>query len=399
MSANNNKRKSARLEVADIFRQYANHYRTTHKVSYQQQKVINAILQCRTARLGGHMNACDSCGVTDISYNSCRNRHCPKCQTVDKLRWVAKRQSELLPVPYFHVVFTLPHELNCLINSNAALLYDLLFKATTETLLTFGHDPKRLGGQIGGTQVLHTWGQALTHHPHLHCIIPGGALTDSGEWVSTRSNYLFPVKAMGRYFKKCYLKYLQQHYESKVLKYHGQALRYEDEREFKKFCNILWEKDWVVYGKKPFSSAENVVNYLGRYTHKSALSNCRLINLSERKVSFYWRDYRDNNKQKVMTLDVDEFIRRYLQHVLPARFMRIRQIGFMANRAKAKKLALCCIALQHQQTYYHPESVEEIMQRVMNVDITQCRQCLRGTKVTVLTLLKQTDNVEGIDSS
>lgn len=392
-------KKRPSLEVADIFRQYSDKYLKTNSVSWQQRKAINAIKQCRTSMLGGHMNACNNCGITDISYNSCRNRHCPKCQTVDKLRWIAKRESELLPVPYFHVVFTLPHELNPLINSNSALLYDLLFKAASETLLAFGHDKKRLGGELGATIVLHTWGQALTLHPHLHCIVPGGALTGSNEWVTTKSNYLFPVKAMAKCFKRCYLKKLYYYYNKQELQFHGQARDYEEQSRFNALYDSLWKKDWVVYAKKPFDSAKNVVRYLGRYTHRIALSNHRLVSIKGGKVSFLWRDYSDNNKQKIMTITANEFIRRYLQHVLPPRFTRIRQIGILANRSKAKKLALCNLALQHQQTEYKPETVEEIMLRVAHIDITQCRHCLTGKKKIVLTLLKRNLTPEGVDSS
>jgi hypothetical protein len=345
------------------------------------------------------MNACDNCGAVDISYNSCRNRHCPKCQTVDKLRWIAKRESELLPVAYFHVVFTVPHDLNPLFMFNAALLYNLLFKATGQTLLAFGRDKKRLGGELGATLVLHTWGQALTLHPHIHCIVPGGALSPSGKWCAAKSNYLFPVKAMANYFKRCFLTALKQYFDEGQLHFQGQAKSLHASNTFKKLCNELWDKQWVVYAKTPFADAQNVVRYLGRYTHSVAIANHRLITMDQGNVSFQWRDYRNNNQQKVMTLTANEFMRRFFLHVLPARFTRIRHIGFLANRYKSVKLKQCCTALQHQQIDYQPETVEEIMQRVAHIDILHCKQCHLGKKKTVLTLFKTQREPIGIDSS
>ena len=375
-----------KIEIADILQRYGHNYHKQRGLSLQQYKAMSAITQCRSATLGGHMNACNNCGATDISYNSCRNRHCPKCQTVDKLRWVAKRGSELLPVTYFHVVFTLPHDLNPLVMSNQNQLYQLLFKSVSKTLLTFGQDKKRLGGEIGATLVLHTWGQALDLHPHLHCIVPGGALATNGNWIATKSNYLFPVKAMANFFKRCFLTELKQLFQNEQLQFYGQAIPLKQCKNFNTLCDKLWHTSWIVYAKPPFANAQTVVRYLGRYTHRIAIANHRLIGIDNDKVIFHWRDYRDDNKQKNMTLSAEEFIRRFFLHVLPSGFTRIRHIGFLANRYKAKKLQQCCDALEHQQTTYQNETVAQILLRVANLDIWQCKHCDNGKKQIVLTL-------------
>jgi hypothetical protein len=388
-----------KLEVADIFQQYSDNYRCNHSVSYEQKKAINAILQCRTVALGGHVDQCDHCGATDISYNSCRNRHCPKCQTVKKLRWIKQREAELLPVPYFHVVFTLPHELNMLVCSNSALLYDLLFKATTETLLAFGQDPKRLGGELGAILVLHTWGQNLSLHPHLHCIVPGGALTKESAWVEAKSNYLFPTKAMAKHFRANYLQRLQTCYAKNELQFHGESKRYASPTEFNKLKEILWQKNWVVYAKKPFAGPQQIIQYLSQYTHRIAISNHRLLSCENGKVSFQWRDYSDQNKTKVMTLKAEEFIRRYLQHVLPSGFTRIRQIGFLANRFKATKLKQCRMALNFNAAPIIEETTDELLLRVYKVNIHRCQYCHIGNKKTILMLHNKYHQHRGHDTS
>jgi hypothetical protein len=376
-----------KLEVADIFHSYIEDYRRDHPVSHAQQKAINAILQCRTAALGGHIDMCDHCGAIDISYNSCRNRHCPKCQTVKKLRWIKQREAELLPVPYFHVVFTLPHELNPLIYSNQALLYDLLFKAVSETLLAFGQDTKRLGGELGAILVLHTWGQNLSFHPHLHCIVPGGALTKDSRWIEAKSNYLFPVKAMAKHFRANYLRHLQEYYAQNTLAFYGQSEGYALSAEFNRLKETLWQKEWVVYAKQPFAGPQQIIQYLSNYTHRIAISNHRLISCEDGKVSFRWRDYADRNKTKVMTLSADEFIRRYLQHVLPLGFTRIRQIGFLANRYKAEKLKKCRTALDFHVEPIIEETVDRLLLRVYHININLCRHCHIGSKQTISILV------------
>lgn len=388
-----------KLEIADVFQHYSEKYRRDHPVSYEQQKAIQAIVQCRTAALGGHIDQCDHCGVIDISYNSCRNRHCPKCQTIKKLRWIKQRESELLPVPYFHVVFTLPHELNTLICSNQALLYDLLFKAVSETLLTFGRDTKRLGGELGAILVLHTWGQNLSLHPHLHCIVPGGALTKESHWIEAKSNYIFPVKAMAKHFRANYLRRLQACYAKNKLQFHGKSNLYTSPPGFNRLKATLWQKNWVVYAKQPFAGPKQIIQYLSNYTHRIAISNHRLISCEDGKVSFRWRDYADNNKTKVMTLSAEEFMRRYLQHVLPSGFTRIRQIGFLANRYKADKLKQCRTALDFNAEPIIEETVDELLLRVYHVNIDRCYHCHTGSKKTILTLLNKYHQRYGPDTS
>jgi hypothetical protein len=387
------------LEIADIFHCYGKHYQRTHAISYEQKKVIHAIRQCRTAILGGHIEQCENCGIIDISYNSCRNRHCPKCQTVKKLHWVKQRESELLPVPYFHVVFTLPHELNTLVLSNQALLYDLLFKTVGETLLTFGHDAKRLGGELDATLVLHTWGQNLLLHPHLHCIVPGGALTKDSRWVKAKSNYLFPVKAMAKHFRANYLKRLQACYTRHELQFHGESKQYASSVEFNRLKEILWKKGWIVYAKKPFAGPKQIIHYLGNYTHRIAISNHRLVNCENGKVSFRWRDYADKNKIKIMTVDAEEFIRRYLLHVLPPGFTRLRHIGFLANRYEADKLKQCRNALRFDAEPISEEAVDELLLRVYGINIHRCPHCHTGSKKIVSILLNTYHQSRGIDTS
>jgi predicted Zn-ribbon and HTH transcriptional regulator len=387
------------LEVADIFRHYHAEYQLDQAVSYEQQKAINAILQCRTAALGGHVDQCDQCGAKEISYNSCRNRHCPKCQTIKKLRWIKQREAELLPVPYFHVVFTLPHELNALVRSNQPLFYNLLFKAVSETLLAFGRDTKRLGGEVGATLVLHTWGQNVSLHPHIHCIVPGGALTNDSRWIQAKSNYLFPVKAMARYFRARYLKLLFSPSIQNKLKFHGKSQCYTDPSELNRLKELLWQKNWVVYAKKPFAGPKQIINYLSNYTHRIALSNHRLIKDENGKISFYWRDYSDENKTKIMTLDAKEFMRRYLQHVLPSGFTRIRQIGFLANRYRTDKLNQCRAALNFKPEPVIEESIDQLLWRVYQLDIHRCTHCETGTKKTIGTLPNLYEPSRGHDTS
>ena len=316
-----------------------------------------------------------------------------------KLQWIKAREAELLPVPYFHLVFTLPHELNPLVCSNQALMYDLLFKATRETLLAFGHDTKRLGGELGAIMVLHTWGQTMTLHPHLHIIVPGGALTNDAKWVEAKSNYLFPVKAMAKHFRANYLKQLQKYYAKEKLVFHGTSEIYANPAEFNHLKETLWKKDWITYAKKPFAGPKQIIQYLSSYTHRIAISNHRLISCDNGKVSFRYRDYADDNKTKVMMLDVHEFMRRYLQHVLPLRFTRIRQIGFLANRSKADKLEHCRTALEIEAEAIIEETTDELLLRVCNVDINRCRYCDTGLKRTVLTLLKKYNLSHEVDTT
>jgi hypothetical protein len=301
------------LEVADVIRAYGNEYRTAHKLPRRHLRALRDIAACRTAVLGGHVDRCDACGHERISYNSCRNRHCPKCGSLAKEKWLRARQRELLPVPYFHIVFTIPDELNRLALVNQALVYAMLFQSAAQTLLCLGRDPKHLGAEIGLIAVLHTWGQNMMDHPHLHCIVPGGGLSsDGGRWIGSRENFFIPVQVLSRVFRGKFLESLKKAYRTGRLKCVGKVEPLRDKQTFQKLLDRLYTKAWVVYAKQSFGGPEQVLTYLGRYTHRVALSNHRLVSMADGKVSFRWRDYRDENKQKVMTIEAGEFIRRFL---------------------------------------------------------------------------------------
>jgi hypothetical protein len=332
------------IELADIFVKHADTYIEQRGVSAQQNKAINAISRCRTSVLGGHALRCDHCGIQDISYNSCRYRHCPKCQTTKQLRWLDQRKSELLPTHYFHVVFTLPHEINHIASYNQAIIYNLLFKAAWLTIDTFGKDENRLAGQMGMLAFLHTWGQNLSQHIHLHCMIPGGALYDDDEgrkkWRSSEKAFLFPSRAMAKYFGKTFLTLLERAHRHDELNLKGGIAGLADSKTFGQLMVKLRKKSWNVYAKEPFNGAEGGVTYLARYFAKTAIGNERLLSCDDDTVSFKWRDYSDDNKTKIMTLAAHEFIRRYLSHVLPDGFMRVRSFGLLANACKTKNIAI-----------------------------------------------------------
>ena len=333
-----------RLEVADIFRAHGSAWRRarTGHVSLGQLKVMSAIETCRTAALGGHVAACEKCGHRHIAYNSCRNRHCPKCQGAAAKDWLAARQTELLPVEYYHVVFTLPAPIADIAYHNKAVVYTILFKAAAETLIAIAADPKHLGARIGLTAVLHTWGSALTHHPHVHCIVPGGGLSFDGErWVSCRPGFFLPVRVLSRLFRRLFLEKLMAAHEAGLLRFFGAQRLLSDQQAF---ANRLapWRKtEWVVYAKRPFAGPEAVLAYLSRYTHRIAIANSRLVALDGNAVTFKWKDYRAKGRQryKTMTLVAHEFIRRFLIHVLPHGFHRIRHYGLFANGYRAENLA------------------------------------------------------------
>jgi hypothetical protein len=337
-----------RPEVADVFRRYENEFfvQWGHVLSPQQRRAFEAIRDCRTAALGGHVEyveQCDTCGHLAISYNSCRNRHCPKCQARARAKWLADRETELLPVPYFHLVFTLPQQLGALALQNAREIYRILFRAASETLLIIAADPKRLSAAIGFLAVLHTWGQNLHLHPHLHCVVPGGGLSPDGErWVACRkSSFFLPVKVLSSRFRNVFLTYLRKAFEEGKLQFHGQMAALNRPLAFEALCRRAAKAKWVVFAKAPFGGPEQVLKYLARYTHRVAISSSRILSIDDGKVSFLWKDYADGHKTKVMTLAATEFIRRFLLHILPAGFVRIRQYGFLANRARQEKLALC----------------------------------------------------------
>lgn len=354
-------------EIQNIFKLHGDAYLEASTPPPHVHKAVRAIRDCRTSALGGHLDACNECGYVKPSYNSCRNRHCPKCQALAKERWVMAREADLLPVPYFHVVFTLPGELDGLVMRNPKELYDLLFRASAETLKELAADQKYLGAEIGFLSILHTWGQNLTLHPHIHMIVPGGGLAKDGKWRPSRKKFFIPVKVLSRKFRGKFLFYLNQS---------RQNLRgSENDGAWHSLLDCLYEKDWYVYCKRPFKTTRSVLSYLGRYTHRVAISNHRILRVQDNAVSFKWRDYRDNSKEKVMTLPAGEFMRRFLLHVLPPGFTKIRHYGFLASAAKRRKLALCKKLTGAKSNPIIKLSAMELMKKLTGRDITICAVC------------------------
>ena len=336
--------KPHQLELADIFCAHQEDFlaRWNPVLSREQRRALRDIRDCRTAALGGHLHQCDQCGHRVILYNSCRNRHCPKCQATARARWLAQRETELLPVPYFHVVFTLPQELAHLALQNPKQIYTILFRAASQTLLEIAADPKHLGASIGFLAVLHTWGQNLHLHPHLHCVVPGGGISpDGSRWIACRKSFFLPVRVLSRMFRKKFLRYLRNAFRQGGLHFSGALQSLADPPAFQLLCQKAAAIEWVVHAKPPFGGPQRVLKYLARYTHRVAISNHRLRSLENGRVSFDWKDYRDHSRTKIMTLEAVEFIRRFLLHVLPAGLVRIRQFGFLANRVRQQKLAQC----------------------------------------------------------
>jgi len=369
-----------RVELADLVRTQGAAYQQAHRLTRGQRRALRAIAACRTAALGGHTDACEQCGAIRIAYNSCRNRHCPKCQTLPKERWLAARRADLLPVEYFHVVFTLPHALNPLAQGNPRVLYALLFRAAWETLATFGADPRPLGGEVGGLAILHTWGQTLEQHLHLHCVVPGGALAqDRMQWLPTKPGFLFPVRALAAVFRGKYLTGLQQAFDRQALRFAGSVAGLADPAVFLAFLATLRASAWVVYAKPPFAGPAQVLAYLGRYTHRVAIANDRLVSVDADQVRFRWKDYAHGNRVKTMTLPAEEFLRRFLLHVLPGGFVRIRHFGFLANRNRSAKLARCRALLAvPPPAPVTPEPVAALLHRLTGVDLGQCPVCRAG---------------------
>jgi hypothetical protein len=378
------------IELQDIFEKYGESYRATHKLPPDHQKAIHCIESCRTASMGGHIDECDECGYSKISYNSCRNRHCPKCQTLTKERWIEDRKQDLMPVQYFHVVFTIPDIINPVALQNQKIVYSLLFKSVAETLLELAYDKKYLGAQIGFTSILHTWGQNLMHHPHIHCIVPGGGLSECNNWVNSRKKFFIPVKVLSRKFRGKFLYYLKKAFQDGILKFFGTIEYLKFEQDFQSMINTVYSAEWVVYCKEPFKGPEHVVEYLGRYTHRVAISNNRIITAEDGKVSFKWRDYRDGNKEKLMTLSAAEFIRRFLMHVLPNRFVKIRHYGLLGNRNRKTKLKLSKRLTGAKLTKLDSKkTVEEMMLKLTGRDITKCPCCGCGRLQRARNFIKQ----------
>jgi hypothetical protein len=367
-----------KLEVADIFRRHGDSFRAAqgHRLSLDQRKVMAAIEGCRTSALGGHVERCEDCGETRIAYNSCRDRHCPKCQGLARLQWLADRRAELLPVAYFHVVFTVPAPIAAIALQNKALVYDILFKAAAETVRVIGADPKHLGVETGMVAILHTWGQTLTHHPHVHCIVPGGGLGPDERWIASKANFFLPVHVLSRCFRRLFLERLRTAFDAGRIAFLGELARLSDSSAFTKYLRPLSKIPWVVFAKRPFAGPSQILDYLGRYTHRVAIANGRLLDCRDGQVSFRWKDYRAQNKSKTMTLDAGEFMRRFLVHVLPKGFRRIRHFGFLANACRVAKLARIRAALASPEPEPRPEP-EDYRERYaqltgQRIDICPC---------------------------
>lgn len=360
-------------EVADVIRQYGKQFVQTYGrlLDLIHLRVLYAIENCRTAVLGGHIEECDRCRHRVISYNSCLNRHCPKCQGPAREKWLANRTADLLPVPYFHVVFTLPHLLAPLALQNKRVMYGILFRAASETLLEVASDPKHLGAQIGFLAVLHTWGQNLQHHPHLHCVVPGGGLSpDHTEWISARDHFLLPVKVLSRVFRGKFVELLQTAFRRGRLQFHGNLAALRHKPAFQALLRGAYRSEWVVYAKPPFGGPEQVLRYLSRYTHRVAISNHRILKIADGNVTFLWKDYAHGNKKRKMVLSACEFLRRFFLHVLPQGFVRIRHFGLLANRHRKTLLELCRRLLHAQPTV--PAAA------VVDLDFPQCPACRAG---------------------
>jgi hypothetical protein len=381
-------------EVADVFRRYGDAYRQkfASSLSTAQRRVMAAIERCRTPALGGHVEVCDRCGHQRIWYNSCSDRHCPKCQSLARAEWIQDRQAEVLDTQYFHVVFTVPEEIADIAFANKRSVYDILFRATAETLQTIAADPQHLGAVIGFFAVLHTWGQNLLHHPHLHCVVAGGGLSlDGTRWISCRPGFFLPVRVLSALFRRLFLQYLEEAFDSGKLQFFGSLEHLRDAHAFHSYLASLKKTKWVVYAKPPFAGPQQVLDYVGRYTHRVAISNNRLLDMEQDRVAFHWNDYRHHHRRKTMTLSADEFIRRFLIHVLPEGFQRIRYYGFLSNRHRAEKLALCRQLLGMSIVDPQPSpgdqpsdyDYETTYQKLTGNSLQQCPVCRQGRMVVV----------------
>ncbi len=383
-------------EMADIFCKYGKAYIESHPMPLEHYKIMNAIVICRTAALGGHIEICDSCGKEQNSYNSCRNRHCPKCQALTKTRWLEARQAELLPIPYFHNVFTLPHELNLVILYNKKIMLDILFRAVSATLNEFAENPKsryKEGGKIGFTSILHTWDQKLRDHFHLHCVIPAGYLSHDGKrWVHSKKNFLFSVKALSKVFRGKFIEQMKKAFQQNDLIFPGKIADIGTDAGFRKLKKQLFSKEWVVYSKQPFGGPKQVLEYLGRYTHRVAISNNRILDMGNDTVTFSYKDRKNDNAKITMPLNANEFIRRFLLHTLPKKFMRIRHCGFLANRCKKGDLLICrkILGQNNIPDNLSNKSAKELMLELTGLDISTCPFCKKGKLNKMLKIPEQT---------
>ncbi|WGS47242.1 IS91 family transposase [Burkholderia sp. JSH-S8] len=388
---------SPRLELADILRCHGPTYRHQHAdaINRGQYRVMRAIEQCRTAALGGHLEQCDACGHQRIAYNSCRNRHCPKCQSLARARWLDDRHADLLPVPYFHVVFTLPESVAAMAFQNKRVVYEILFQATAETLQTIAADPRHLGAAIGFIAILHTWGQNLVHHPHLHCVVPGGGLSPDGQrWVACRPGFFLPVRVLSRLFRRLFLARLQQAFEAGALQFCASLAPLAEPDAFACALADARRTDWVVYAKAPFGGPQQVLDYLGRYTHRVAIANHRLLACDDTHVTFRWKDYRRPDKPRVMRLPVQEFIRRFLQHVLPHGLQRIRHYGLLSNRLREARLATCRRLLDVESpardTCSSPADYRDHYEALTGRSLRVCPACSQGRMFDIARWLPST---------
>jgi len=395
-----------RLEVADVFRRYGEAYRQQHgaSMSSAQRRVMTAIELCRTAALGGHLERCDECGHERNAYNSCSDRHCPKCQSLARAEWIRDRQAELLDCGYFHVVFTVPDEIAVIAYQNKAVVYGILFRAAAETLRTIAADPKHLGAEIGFFAVLHSWGSTLVYHPHLHCVVAGGGLSPAGDrWIPCRPRFFLPVRVLSALFRRLFLEQLEQAFATGKLKFFNSLAGLADGRKFARYLAPLGKRKWVVYAKPPFAGPQEVVDYVGRYTHRVAISNNRLLDIDDGKVTFRYKDYRQAGEQKTMTLEAEEFIRRFLLHVLPSGFQRIRYYGFLGNRYREQKLARCRQLLG--MTAAKPPvsgagtDYRDHYEELTGNSLRRCLRCQRGHMVVVQILPKPVSKVPAFTDS
>ena len=377
------------LEVADVFRRFGPAFRDHNgtSLSTARWRAMIAIESCRTAALGGHVERCGDCGHQRVAYNSCRNRNCPKCQGLARAQWLEDRQAELLDVPYFHVVFTVPQEIEVIAFQNQTIIYDILFRAASETLRVIAADSNHLGAEIGFLAVLHTWGQNLLHHPHIHFLVPGGGIALDGEsWIACRPGFLLPVTVLSRMFRGLFLHYLEKAFTAGELQFFAAYRHLHEPAAFRRHLAPIWNTEWVVYAKRPFAGPTQVLDYVGRYTHRVAISNNRLLSMDNGKVRFRWKDYRDGNRQKTMTLDGGEFIRRFLIHVLPDRFHRVRYYGFLGNCHRTRKLARCRELLGMAPAAPAPDPPADYRDRFKALtgrSLRECPHCHAGIMVVI----------------
>ena len=375
--------------MADVFRRFGPAFREQHgaSLSSAQRHAMTAIESCRTAALGGHVEQCGDCGHQRVSYNSCRDRNCPKCQGLARAQWLEHRQAELLEVPYFHVVFTVPAEIEAIAFQNQTVVYDILFRAASETLRTIAADPKHLGAEIGFLGVLHSWGQSLTHHPHLHFLLPGGGIAPDGEsWIPCRPGFVLPVPVLSCMFRGLFLRALEKAFIAGELNFFSAHRHLHEPAAFRRYLAPAWKVNWVVYAKRPFAGPAQVLDYVGRYTHRVAISNNRLVSMDGGQVSFQWKDYRDDNRQKTMTLPAEEFIRRFLIHVLPNGFHRIRYYGFLSNCHRARKLERCRELLRMapvEPAAEPPADYRDRFEALTGQSLRECPHCHVGTMVVI----------------